>query len=125
ALAREALEADPQLLEAQELLARLALEDNNPPKAIEEANKALKISPKAIRAAVDLLDDKTDSPWMGRILAIDPKPGEAYETLGNFFVLNRRYEEGIQFYRKAIEVEPDLWSAHSQLGINLMRLGLD
>src|SRR5262249_2451119 len=43
--------------------------------------------------------------------------------IGYFFVLNRRYEEGIQFYRKAIELKPDLWSARSQLGINLMRLG--
>ena len=128
ALARAALDADPQLLEAQELLARLALEDNNPAKAIEEADKALKISAKsldamAIRATIDLLDDKTDSPWLGRILAIDPKYGEAYSTIAYFFVLNRRYEEGIEFYRKAIELKPDLWSARSQLGINLMRLG--
>jgi cellulose synthase operon protein C len=127
-LARMALTADPQLLEAQELLSRLALEDNNSAKAIEEADKALKITPKALdamalRATIDLLDDKTDSPWMGRILAIDPKYGEAYSTVGYFFVLNRRYEEGIQFYRKAIELKPDLWSARSQLGINLMRLG--
>jgi tetratricopeptide (TPR) repeat protein len=77
----------------------------------------------AIRAAVDLLDDKTGSPWMGRILAIDPHYGEAYSTLGYFFVLNRRYEEGIEFYRKAVELQPDLWSARSALGINLMRLG--
>ena len=44
---------------------------------------------------------------------------------GDIFVLNRRYEEGIQFFRKAIELQPDLWSAHSQLGINLMRLGFE
>src|SRR5713226_3110506 len=35
--ARSALAADAKLVEAQELLARLALEDNNPTKAIEEA----------------------------------------------------------------------------------------
>ena len=29
----------------------------------------------------------------------------------------------IQYYRKAIAATPDLWSAHSQLGVNLMRLG--
>jgi len=129
-LARAALASDPKLFEAQELLARLALEDNNPTKAVEEADKALAISPKAldamaIRAAIDLMADKTDSPWIGRILALDPKYGEAYETIGYFFVLNRRYEEGIEFYRKAIALKPDLWSAHSQLGINLMRLGID
>ena len=40
----------PKLVEAQELLAKLALEDNNEPKAIEEADKALKISPEALDA---------------------------------------------------------------------------
>ena len=43
----------------------------------------------------------------------------------HIFVLNRRYEEAIDYYRKAIAAQPDLWSAHSQLGINLMRLGQD
>src|SRR5260370_12308830 len=46
-LAHEALKSDPQLLDAQELLARLALEDNNPAKATEEADKTLKLSPNA------------------------------------------------------------------------------
>jgi tetratricopeptide (TPR) repeat protein len=127
-LAHEALKADPKLLDAQELLARLALEDNNPATAVEEADKALKMSPNAldamaIRATIDWMDDKKDTPWIGRILAIDPKYGEAYATAGYFFVINRRYEEGIEFYRKAIALKPDLWSARSQLGINLMRLG--
>src|SRR5713226_3847817 len=127
-LAHEALKADPKLVEAQELLARLALEDNQPATAIEEADKALKMSPNsldamAIRATIDLMDDKQDTPWIGRIFAINPKYGEAYATAGYFFVINRRYEEGIQLYRKAIELQPDLWSAHEQLGINLMRLG--
>jgi Flp pilus assembly protein TadD len=40
-------------------------------------------------------------------------------------VINRRYVEGIALYRAAIAAEPDLWSAHSGLGINLMRLGQD
>jgi tetratricopeptide (TPR) repeat protein len=38
-------------------------------------------------------------------------------------MLNRRYEESIQFYRQALDLDPNLYSAHSQLGINLMRLG--
>ena len=37
--------------------------------------------------------------------------------------LNYRYEDGVTYYRKAIEVDPKLWSARSKLGINLMRLG--
>jgi tetratricopeptide (TPR) repeat protein len=119
--ARKALDADPHLLAAQELLARLALEDNNPAKASEEAHKALDMSAqatqaKAILATIDWLGDKADTPW-------DPHDGAAYETAARIFVLNRRYEEGINLFRKAIAAQPALWSAHSQLGINLMRLG--
>ena len=120
-LAQRALAADPHLVEAQEMLARLALEDNDPAKAAAEAHKALNMSPnateaKAILATIDWLNDKTDTQW-------DPHVGAAYETAGRIFVLNRRYEEGIKLFRKAIALQPDLWSARSQLGVNLMRLG--
>src|ERR1039457_795260 len=122
-VARRALEADPHMLEAQELLARLALEDNDPAKAAEEAHKALDMSAratqaKAILATIDWLNDKPDTHW-------DPHSGAAYETAARIFILNRRYEEGIRLFRKAIALQPDLWSAHAQLGINLMRLGLE
>jgi tetratricopeptide (TPR) repeat protein len=119
--AKRALEADPHLVEAQELLARLALEDNDPVKAAAEAHKALDMSAhatqaKAILATIDWLNDKPDTQW-------DPHDGAAYETAARIFILNRRYEEGIKLFRKAVALQPDLWTAHSQLGINLMRLG--
>jgi predicted Zn-dependent protease len=120
-LAKRALAADPKLLEAQELVARLALEDNNNAKATEEAQKALAINPnsvqaKAILAAMDLLADKKDSQW-------DPHDARGYETIAHFFTLNRRYDEGIAYYEKAIQMDPELYSARSQLGMNLMRMG--
>jgi tetratricopeptide (TPR) repeat protein len=129
-LAELALQSDPKLTEARVLLAKLALEDNNPTKATEETEKALAIDARAldamaIRATIDFLGDKAQSPWMDRLLKENPRYGEAYAMAGHFFVINRRYEEGIQFYRKAIEIEPDLWSARAQLGINLMRLGAE
>ena len=40
-------------------------------------------------------------------------------------MLNRRYEEGIAFYRKALELNPRLCKARAELGLNLMRLGQD
>ena len=119
--AERALKTDPKLTEARTLLARLALEDNNDAKALEEAKRALaldagSVQAKAILATVDWLNDKKET-------AFDPRRAEGYETAGHFFVINRRYEEGIGYYRKAIELDPELWSARSQLGINLMRLG--
>jgi cellulose synthase operon protein C len=123
ALAHKALEVDPKALEAQELLARFALEDNDNAKAAEEAKKALAIDPnsvggKAVLASMDWLADKKDTPW-------DPHDARGYEIVGQFMTLNRRYVEGIAYYRKALALDAGLDSARSQLGINLMRLGED
>jgi tetratricopeptide (TPR) repeat protein len=122
-LARRALAADPRLVEAQELLARLALEDNNEAKAAEEAKKALAIDPdseqgKAILATIDWLADKKDTPW-------DPHTAGGYATAGHFMTLNRRYDEAIAYYRRALDLDPGLNRARSELGINLMRVGQD
>jgi Flp pilus assembly protein TadD len=126
--AQKAAEIDPKLAEPHELLAYLALEDNDPEQAAKEADKALAISPEAldamaIHAAIDSLDDKPNGPWLDRLLKINPAYGEAYFTAGHFFVINRRYREGIASYRKALELNPRLWEARAELGVNLMRLG--
>ena len=51
--------------------------------------------------------------------------GQAWATAGHFLVINRRYEEGIAAYRKAIALDPKLDDARAELGVNLMRLGHD
>src|SRR5579864_9005471 len=132
-LAEKVAQQDPKLVEARELLAYLALEDDDPKRAAEQADEALKISNEAldamaIHATIDWLTDKADTPhiqnaWMDKILKINPVYGEAYSTAGHFFVINRRYPEGIMFYRKALELNPKLWEARAELGVNLMRLG--
>jgi Flp pilus assembly protein TadD len=126
--AEKAAELDPKMAEPHELLAYLALEDNDEDRAAKQADQALSISSEAldalaIRATLDFLHDKTESPWMDRLLKINPAYGEAYSTAGHFFVINRRYPEGIRSYRKALELNPQLWEARSELGVNLMRLG--
>jgi tetratricopeptide (TPR) repeat protein len=122
-LAQQALESDPKLYQAHELMSKIALEDDNTSKAKQEADAALAIEPNAlgaiaIRTSLDLLSDK-ESPFEAKI----GNRGEGYATIAHFFMINRRYEECIAYYRKAIAATPDLWSAHSQLGINLMRMG--
>jgi tetratricopeptide (TPR) repeat protein len=122
-LAHLALKSDPHLVEAQELLARLALEDNNDALARDEAHKALEMDPKsvqgkAILATMDWLADKKDSTW-------DPHEARGYETAAHFFMLNRRYPESIEYDRKAIALDPELYTARSAMAINLMRLGQD
>ncbi len=122
-LAEKALALDPKLVEAQELMARLALEDNNNQRAAAEARKALaldanSVQAKAILATMDWLADKKETQW-------DPHDARGYETAGHFFTLNRRYAEAIEFYRKGLALDPALYTARSQMAINLMRLGQD
>jgi tetratricopeptide (TPR) repeat protein len=131
-LANQALRHDPKLFEAHELLASLALEDNDPKLAADEARKSISLSNEAldgmaVLASIDWLNnspaDNPESEWMDRILKINPQYGEAYATGAHFFEINRRYQEAIRFYRKALELNPNLWPARNELGINLMRLG--
>jgi cellulose synthase operon protein C len=126
--AAKALTIDPKLVEAHELMANLALENAAPKDAVAEADKALAISNEAleamaVHAAVEVLSDHTPDTWFAKINAVNPSYGEGYALVGYHLVLHMRYEDGIAYYRKAVEADPRLWAARSQLGINLMRLG--
>jgi tetratricopeptide (TPR) repeat protein len=126
--AARAIQLDPKLVEAHELMANLALEDSDTKTAAAEADTAIGLSPDAldamaIHAAIELLADKPPDAWLDKIRQVNPAYGEAYSRIGFHLVFNRRYEDGVSYYRKAIALDPQLWSAHSELGINLMRLG--
>ncbi|HZP32254.1 MAG TPA: tetratricopeptide repeat protein [Candidatus Acidoferrales bacterium] len=126
--AKKALELDPKLVEAHELMARLALEDYDSKAAAAEADEALKISPEAldamaIHATIDVLADHSPDEWFAKIAQINPHYGEAYAIVAHHLTLNMRFQDSIGYYRKAIEVDPRLWPARSELGIQLMRFG--
>jgi tetratricopeptide (TPR) repeat protein len=126
--AAKAAELDPKLFEAHELMANLLLEDSETPQAFNQADEALKILPEAlqamaIHAAIEVLADRSPDGWLEKIRQVNPSYGEGYALIAHHLVFNRRYEDGIAYYRKAIELDPQLWAARSQLGINLMRLG--
>lgn len=128
ALAEAAIKADPNLLEARELLASLLLEQGDQGEAAKAAEEALAGRPDAlgamsVLAAIDLLNDRGGSPWLDKISGLNPRCGECYRTVARHFVLNRRYPEAIAFYRKALELNPALHAARSELGVNLMRVG--
>ena len=123
-------ETPDQALEAQLIIARAALEDG----AIEAGEKALDealelaedqdrspLEVYALKAAADLLRGTTDSPWTRRALALNPGYGDAYAIPAHFYVITRRYREAIALLQRAVEIEPDLYTAHAELGANLLR----
>ncbi|HEX4073960.1 MAG TPA: tetratricopeptide repeat protein [Candidatus Acidoferrales bacterium] len=128
AWASKALELDPKLVAAHELLAEIALEDSDTNQAIAQADAAIQLSPDAldamaVHAAIEVLADRPPDPWFAKIAQVNPTYGEAYAIVARNLVLHNRYEDAVADYRKAIELDPQLWSARSELGINLMRLG--
>jgi Flp pilus assembly protein TadD len=126
--AAKSIALDPKLTEAHELMASLALQNDDRETAVTEADKAIALEDDAldamaIRAAAELLADRSPATWFAKIVAINPDYGEAYADVADQLELHYRYEDAAVYYRKAIEANPQLWSAHSALGIDLMRLG--
>ena len=131
-LLEEVLREDDTLVEAQLLSAQLALEAGQ----VEAAQKALeragdlaakqKLPPLevfAMRAALESSRDRDPMPWIKRALDYNPRYGAVYEQLAHFEIMRRRYREATTVLRRAVEVQPNLWSAHAELGSNLLRLG--
>jgi tetratricopeptide (TPR) repeat protein len=126
--AGQALALDPKLVEAHEFAANLALENQDTQDAVAQADEALGLSSDAlnamaIHAAVELLADRSPDAWLDKIRKVNPNYGEGYALVAHHLELNYRFDDAIAYYRKAIEADPRDWSAHSQLGVSLMRLG--
>ncbi|HXN23314.1 MAG TPA: tetratricopeptide repeat protein [Candidatus Dormibacteraeota bacterium] len=126
--AMKSLAIDPKLVEAHELMAKLALENSAPNAAVAQANEALKLAPDALdamatHAAVELLVDRSPDAWLAKMLSVNSTYGRGYAEVAHHLVLNRRYDDGVAYYRKAIELDPQLCTARTQLGISLMRMG--
>lgn len=126
--ANQALKLQPELIEAHTLLGWIALEEEDIQKANEHLDRALKtkgspLETYALKAAIDFLAGKSESEWAAKALAHNPTYGELYSTPAHFFVITRRYQEAVELYRRAIGLDPELWEAHAELGVNLWRLG--
>jgi tetratricopeptide (TPR) repeat protein len=131
-LVEEVLKQDDQQIEAHLLAARMALEEGQFEPAEESLDRAAQIATKrklpplevfSLRAGMELSRDRNPGPWIDRALEYNPHYGEIYQQLAHFEIMRRRYRQATDLLRRAIDVQPDLWSAHAELGSNLLRLG--
>lgn len=126
----KALETNPNCVGALVRRAAIAVESSNYAAANQEIDRAFKVNPNAldaiaVRAAVFFLTDRKSEldAELKRALAINPHAGEVFDALAQFAVNTRHYAEAVDFGRRALELSPNLWSARTQLGIQLMRIG--
>ena len=126
----EVMEAEGEFLEAHLISARMSLELGAVAPAREALAEALRIAEAqdlpplevySLQAAADVLEGITDSEWTDRALAYNPAYGEIYATPAYYYLINRRYREAVELLFEAVRIQPDLWSAHAELGVNLLR----
>ncbi len=131
-LLAKALELDPEFVPARLLWARMALEEEQTDKALEHLRRVRALNPAspdamALEAAVAYQrgDTAEAERKVAEALQLNPGYGQLYATLAHFAVLRRQFSTAAEFYRRAVERDPSLWKAHSELGITLLRLGRD
>jgi tetratricopeptide (TPR) repeat protein len=126
----EVLGLDPDAIGAHLLLARMELEVGNIELAETSLDRAFELTEAtahpplevyALRASADLLRSDFESQWIDRALEYNPSYGDAYAIPAYFFVITRRYREAMDFYERAVSLQPDLYAAHVELGVNLLR----
>ncbi len=127
---RRALAVNPNLVSARNLLAELLLEEENLPAARKEINAALAINPSSLESlTLQAIYHYFSGDTAGfeeaekRVFEINPSYGRFYYTLAENLVSRTKYADAVDFSRKAIALDPDLWPAYTSLGMNLTRIG--
>ncbi len=128
--ARAALEINPYLVGARNVLAQLAIEEEAYPEALEHIEAALRVNPLDLETlSLQAFCRYVQGDMSGfaniekRVLGLNPSYGEFYRILADNLVSRRKYQEAVDWSRKAIAIQPALWTAHVLLGMNLMRVG--
>jgi cellulose synthase operon protein C len=128
----ELIAEDPSSIEAQLLGAKAALERGQADRATTYAERAMQLvqqqqrpplEAQTVLAAIEVLRNRNPEQATRAALNYNPRYGAIYEALARLEVNRRRYREANDWLQRAVDVQPDLWSARRELGLNLMRLG--
>jgi tetratricopeptide (TPR) repeat protein len=128
--AERSLATNPSLADAHVFLATLSLDAEDYAKAVEQVNRALAVDPAhpealaTLAAARHLAGDEAGAEAARRrALARNPRAGELYATMAELSARHRLYADAVRFATRAVALDPELWRAHSLLGINQLRAG--
>ena len=128
--ARQALEANPELVPARAFVGQLLLMTERYGEAAEEAERALEtdatsLDALAVLAAARYLqeDEAGFERTVARALEIDSSHGEIFATVAELAVQNRLYSEAVELAARGVKIDPESWAAYGTLGINQLRVG--
>ena len=89
-----------------------------------ETNRAQALVQRAVAAqeAGDLIRAMS---LLEQAMKLDPTAKAAYNSLGNVYYQQRRYQQAIAMYHKALSIDPDYAKARNNLGSTYMKLAMD
>jgi tetratricopeptide (TPR) repeat protein len=132
ALIEQALRKDDSLVEAYLLRGRMKLESGDREAALSDARRALQLARQqriapleawTLLAAIDLWTNQDPRRWIREVEQYNPRYGVLFAELAHFEQIRRRYREANTWLERAVQVQPTLWRAHEEMGVNLLRLG--
>ena len=129
-LARQALEKNPNSVDAHNIMASLQILDGLLDDATASLEKALAINPSNVESLAHLAtvhflrgDDETFAEIEQRALQINPRAGEFYITLAENCDYKFRYPDAVRFGELAVRTDRQNPAAYARYGTSLLRVG--
>lgn len=126
----KALEVNPNLEPAHAALAEIAIDRENFPAAEGKIRQCLEINPRSLKArSLQAIlhyargEQQALDHALQALLELNPRYGDLYRDLARFCVTQRLYRQAVDFFRQSIRLNPNLFSAYADLGVNLLRIG--
>jgi tetratricopeptide (TPR) repeat protein len=128
--ARAALAVNSNLAGALNVLAELRIEEEDYLSALVQIKAALIVNPANLESlslkafCLYMLGDRAGfSKIEKQVLAINPVGGTFYSIFADNLASRGKYPEAVDWSRKTIALDPELWAAYVTLGMNLTRIG--
>jgi tetratricopeptide (TPR) repeat protein len=129
-LVRQALDVNPNFVDARVFYASLLLDSESYDRALAETRRALEVDSTSLEAlgmvaAIQKLrgDERGFEDAKRRALARNPRYADLFNTVAELSARNRLYDQAADFARQATQTDPKSWRGYALLGMNQLRTG--
>ena len=127
---KEALEINPNLIDAHLVKAAIALQQDRFDDMKASVEKALAVNPNHLEALAMLAfyyhyskQPEKAAEIEKKALALNPKNADYYCLMGELFEDKLSFDDSPPYFKKAIELDPEYWRGYYGLGMNTSRQG--
>ena len=102
-----------QLEEAEQLLGLSG--------GLAKDHPAMELEYFSLRASMEVRRRESPDEWIDQALEINPHYGDIYAVPAYFYRITFNYDKTGEFLQQAVDIQPDHWRAHLDLGANHLR----